>query len=204
MQPFDYQQMLALHSTVIPLAIMALENDEDQQFMIGIYIQYRPLMYKAAQKYFSTNPAEIEDAVGDALLNMCKYCNHIRSQPASRLPSYIVTIVRNACNARLKQIYAAHSRNAAYADPAELEQLVDENAYHDIALSKFNALELLDSFRQLNERDKELIRMRHIDMMEYDEIAETLNISLPTARTAVFRARQRLEKIAAADMLKEV
>lgn len=85
----------------------------------------------------------------------------------------------------------------------ELEHIVDEDAYHDIILSKFNAIELLDSFKQLSDRDKELIRMRHIDLMDYDEIAETLNISLPTARTAVFRAKQRLEKIAAAAIRKD-
>lgn len=204
MQPFDYQKMLELHGTIIPLAILAIENDEDRQFMIDVYVQYKPLMYKAAKKYFSSNPNEIEDAVSNAVLNMCKYCNRIRSSvPSIRLSSYIVTIVRNACNARLKQIYAAQSQNATYADPMELEHIVDEDAYHDIILSKFNAIELLDSFKQLSERDKELIRMRHIDLMDYDEIAETLNISLPTARTAVFRAKQRLEKIAAAAIRKD-
>lgn len=204
MQPFNYQKMLELHGTIIPLSILAIENDEDRQFMIDIYVQYKPLMYKAAKKYFSSNPNEIEDAVSNAVLNMCKYCNRIRSSvPSIRLSSYIVTIVRNVCNARLKQIYAAQSQNATYADPMELEHIVDEDAYHDIILSKFNAIELLDSFKQLSERDKELIRMRHIDLMDYDEIAETLNISLPTARTAVFRAKQRLEKIAAAAIRKD-
>jgi len=108
-----------------------------------------------------------------------------------------VRIVRNACNARLKQIYASQNRNVYYADPRELEQTEDEDAMHEVVLSRYNAIELLNSFQELNDRDKELIRLRHIDMMDYSDIAKTLGISLSTARTAVFRAKQRLEKVAA-------
>lgn len=200
---FDYQKMMELNGTIIPLAILILENDEDRQFMTDIYVQYRPLMYKTAKRYFSSDINELEDAVSNAVLNMCKYCSTVRSVPTTRLSSYIVCIVRNACNARIKQIYASQKQHAYYADPMELEQIIDEAALHDVILSKYNAIELLNSFQKLKDRDKELIRMRHIDMMDYDEIAETLNISLISARTAVSRAKQRLEKLAAANLQKD-
>lgn len=38
--------------------------------------------------------------------------------------------------------------------------------------------------------------MRHIDMMAYDDIARALNISERAARTAISRAKKRLEKLA--------
>lgn len=196
MQPFDYQKMMEIHGTIIPLAILMIENDEDRDFMTDVYVQYKPLMYKTAKRYFSNNTTEIEDVISNAVLSMCRYCERIRSVPANRLSSYIICIIRNACNAQLKQIYAAKSRIAYFADPIELEQIVDEDALHEIILSRHNAIEILNSFRELNDRDRELIRMRHIDMMEYDEIAETFDISLVAARTAVFRAKQRLEKLA--------
>lgn len=203
MQSFDYHKMMELHGTIIPLAILMLENDEDRQFMTDIYVQYKPLMYKTAKRYFSSDMNEIEDAVSSAVLNMCKYCSTVRSVPESRLPSYIVCIVRNACNARLKQIYASQKQYVYYADPMELEQVAGEDVLHEVILSKYNALDLLNSFQQLNSRDKDLIRMRHIDMMDYEEIAETLGISLITARTAVSRAKQRLAKIAASELQKD-
>lgn len=201
MLPFDYQKIMEWHGTILPLAILMLESDEDRQFMSEVYIEYKPLMFKTAKKFFPAKMDEMEDAVSSAVLNMCKYCATIRSVPKDRLPSYIVRIVRNACNARLKQVYAAQNKNVYYADPANLEHLEDEQAAHEIVLSKFNAMELLNSFQELKERDKELIRMRHIDMMDYDDIASTLGISQTTARTAVSRAKQRLEKIA--EMLQE-
>ena len=197
MLPLDYQTMMEWYGTVIPLAILMLESDEDRQFMTDVYIEYNPLMYKTAKKFFPANVNEMEDVVSNAVLNMCKYCSTVRTVPADRLPSYIVRIVRNACNARLKQVYASQNRNAYYANPRDLEHLEDEEAMHDVVLSKYNAIELLNSFQELKERDKELIRMRHIDMMDYGDIAKTLGISLSTARTAVFRAKQRLEKVAA-------
>ena len=201
MLPFDYSRMIEVNGTIIPLAILMIENDADRQFMTDVYIEYRPLMYKAARRYFTNNINEIEDVVSNAVLNMCNYCKTIRSIPATGLSSYIVCIVRNACNARLKQIYASQKQCIHNVDPIQLEQVVDEEAYIDVILSRHNAIELLNSFRDLNDRDKELIRMRHIDMMDYDEIAETFNISLIAARTAVFRAKRRLSELAAAALL---
>lgn len=77
-----------------------------------------------------------------------------------------------------------------------MEGVEDENSAHSIVFSRVYADDLLNSFPMLSDRDKELIRMRHIDMLDYDEIAEALHISERTARTAVSRAKARLENLA--------
>ena len=52
------------------------------------------------------------------------------------------------------------------------------NSPEEMAFSKVNALALLNSFHQLSPRDKELIRMRHIDLMEFSDIAQALKHEL--------------------------
>lgn len=195
MQYFDLQMMVEMHGVVLPLAILLIEDDEERAYIADAYTKYKGLMYKTAIRYFSNNQQELEDAIGDAVLNMCKYSKNICNVPAERLDKYIVCIVRNACNARCRRIYAQQELQLDNYDPAEMESVEDEDALIDVVMSKENALDILESFRRLSERDKELIRMRHIDMLEYDEIADILGTNLVVARTAVSRAKQRMVKI---------
>lgn len=196
MQKIILQRLMELHGTVIPLAILMLEDEEDRNFMSDLYLNHKALMYKTAKRYFPGKAEELEDAVSDAVLNMCKYCRTVRKVPEERLEKYIVCIVRNACNWRCRQIYADRDALVEETDVSELEKIADEDALHENVLSRQIAIEMLDSFRQLGERDKELIRMRHIDMLEYEEMAELLGLSQTATRTAVSRAKQRLEAAA--------
>lgn len=190
MQHFDMQNLMEVQGALLPLAILAIDNDSDRDFMTEVYLQNRPLMYKTAMRYFSSCPQEAEEAVGDALENMCRYLHNIRSLAQEDVPKYIVSIVRNACNGILRKRNPAEKT----VDFLSLENEADESMLLENVLSKASAQEILDSFAGLSQRDKELIRLRHIDLMEYEDIAATLGISVTNARTALHRAKQRLEK----------
>ena len=72
----------------------------------------------------------------------------------------------------------------------------DVNASNETALSRFFAVDLLQSFGQLNEREKQLIRLRHIDGMDYEDIAVILGMKEAAVRTALSRALQHLGELA--------
>ncbi|MEG0512139.1 MAG: sigma-70 family RNA polymerase sigma factor [Clostridia bacterium] len=196
MQYYDAKLMMETVGTALPLAILLIEDDEDRQFVTDLYLQHRELLYKKATGFFYNSQSEIEDAVSDAAERMCKYCKEIQNIPCNKRKFYIVKIIRSVCITRLAVLQRQQERNDWFADTETVEGIEDENSAHGIVFSRVYADDLLHSFSMLSDRDKELIRMRHIDRMDYDEIANTLHISEGTARTAVSRAKARLERLA--------
>jgi len=196
MQIINPQSIAAAGGMAVPLAILMLESDDDRQFVETIYSQYRPLLYKVARHFFPTDSQEMEDAVSNAVVNLCRYCKTIRSVSEEKLPAYLVCLARNVCNAQLKRLARQQKITLAMEDAEEMEDIADERAMHEVVLSKHNAMEMLDSFEHLSKRERELIRLRHIDMLDYEEIGQILGLSYGAARTAVSRAKQKLEEIA--------
>ena len=196
MQYFDASNLWTTVGSSLPLAILLIENDEDRQFLAELYLQYRGLLYKEAVKHFGSGSQEIEDAVGNSAVRMCKYCKKLQSLPCNKRPFYLVKIVRSVCNTQLAELQKQSERHDWFADSETAEDAVDESGAPNIVFSRVYADDLLNSFVELSQRDRELIRMRHIDLMNYDEIAKVLHISEGTARTAVSRAKARLENLA--------
>jgi RNA polymerase sigma-70 factor (ECF subfamily) len=196
MQNFYMNQIMSLSGTVLPLSILLIENDEDRQFLTEQYLQYRPLMYKIASQFFSDNYAEMEDAVSSAVERLCKKCETLKQVECNKRASYIVSTVRNVCLSRLREI-GRQRRNRDYAPDAEVvDSIPSQDDVQGIVFNRVFASDLLDTFPELSEKDKDLIRLRHIDLLGYDIIAQQVGITEIAARTAVSRAKSKLERLA--------
>jgi len=196
MQNIDMNRIMELSATVLPLSILLIENDEDRQFLTDLYLQYRPLMYKVASQFFSDNYAEMEDAVSGAVERLCKKCETLKQVECNKRASYTVSTVRNVCLTRLREI-GRQRRNRDYATDAEtIDNVSDQEDVQDIVFDRVFASDLLDAFPELSEKDKDLIRLRHMDLLGYDVIAQQVGITEIAARTAVSRARSKLERLA--------
>lgn len=177
-------------SLAIPVAILAIQNEEDREFVTRIYLEYRALMYKTAYKYCSHNKHDTEDAVSEAIVRICKYPQALRRVPETELPAYLVTVVSNVCRAENRK---KHPLNFQYDDQLDTLAETAQDPYESI-FDHADAVSLLQSFNTLSERDKELIRMRHIDQMSYDEMAKQLHMKSGALRTALSRAKQRMRQ----------
>lgn len=173
----------------LPFIIMMIQSDDDRQFITDIYFEHRALMHKVASRYFSPDSREAEDALSDTIVRLCKSISTIKGLACHKIAPYIVKVSRSACidlmRGRLRQ---------ATASEEVLRFLPDEDAEMDKAMSRPYALDILASFTALSKRDKEVIRMRHIDQMPYEQIADALGISEQGARAAVSRAQRRLQE----------
>lgn len=182
---------------------ISLKSDKDRQYASQLYDSYKGLFYKVAVQFFEQDTAEVEDAVSDALEAMCAYLPAIRKVPPSRLPAYMISIARHVCLLRLKD-RNREKRHLIRLEASELENTLSSgDSLEDTAFSRANALALLDSFRQLTPRDRELIRMRHIDMMEYSDIALAMNMKEGAVRTALTRAKQRMVSQAKSEVMND-
>ena len=196
MQNLDIQRIIELYGTVLPLSILLIENDEDRQFLTDIYLQYKPLMYKAAYPFFNNNISEVDDAVSSAILKLCKKCDTLKKVDCNKRASYIVSTVRNVCLSRLRELKRQRLHLDFGSNSDELETISGADNVQEIVFSTILAIDLLNAFPELSKKDRELIRMRHIDQLDYSEIAEFSGSTEGAVRTAVSRAKSRLEHLA--------
>lgn len=177
----------------VALLMAGLDDDEDKHYALQLYHDYKGLFYKVALRYFSQCAQDVEDAVSDAVVYMCTYLTSVKKVRPERLPAYMMAIIRHVCMNKLREKNQA-KMHLVGKDICELQDFVatDEDI-EDVVFSKLNAAALLESFfNALNARDQELIRMRHIDRLTFQEMAEVLCIKEGAVRTALTRAKQRL------------
>ena len=181
-----------------PSVLLLIQNDEDSQRLVELYHQYKRLMFKVAQQYFPHDHHETEDVISDAILKMIDNFSTLSAVPCNKTASYIVKIVRSVCNDRLRKRNRQRSDLHLWDAEDNLADVADVNASNEVALSRFFAVDLLQSFGQLNEREKQLLRLRHIAGMDYEDIALILGMKEAAVRTAVSRALQHLGELAKA------
>ena len=196
MSNLDIRQILELYGTILPLPILLIENDEDRQFLTDVYLQFKPLMYKVAYQFFSDSHSEVDDAVSDAVERLCKKSDTLKEVACNKRASYIVSTVRNVCLTRLRELKRQRLHFDFGPNGEDLEEIAGTEDVQDMVFNHILSSDLLSAFPALSEKDCELIRLRHIDRLEYTEIAALSGLSEGAARTAVSRAKSRLEQLA--------
>lgn len=197
MNSFEPRTITSYSAVSVPLVISMLANDEDRLFIEQIYFEYRGLMYAVARKYFEQNKEEIEDAISSAIENMCKYIENFRAVECNKLKGYVFSTIENVCKRRMREL----SKQRVYQDYAVTQEMLENipgsaDAYTSV-FACADARALLEEIDGLEERDKELLWMRHVEKLTFDEMAKQLHLSETAVRTALTRAKQRVQKRAA-------
>ncbi|MDD2648827.1 MAG: sigma-70 family RNA polymerase sigma factor [Eubacteriales bacterium] len=176
-------------------AILSFSQEDDRRFVLGIYDEYKLLIYKVCRSFFKIDTAEVEEAFSAALERTCKNYFRIRDLECNKRASYIVILTENACRNVMRERARSIGTPVDYADNVEFSELPDDFDVHTEVFGRTDAVDILSAFPSLSQRDKELICMRHIDMMSYSEMAEELSMSVGAVRTALSRAKAKLASI---------
>lgn len=70
----------------------------------------------------------------------------------------------------------------------------EDSAADDLVMKKQRAKILKEALDSLPDKYRDIIRMRHIEELSYQEIAELLDLPLGTVKAHIFRARELLYK----------
>ena len=188
--------MSIYHWVPVPILMLAMMSDSDREFLQELYFQHRNIIYHVARKHFADKPEELEEAVSTVLERMCRYVKKLRAVSSNKMQAYIVLMVENVCRNRLRKIIREREQGTIPFDDSNLRNA--DNASVDPYETLFdyaNAKTLLASFRGLSQRDQNLIWMRHVERLDYTEIADELHMNAGAVRTALSRAKNRLEEI---------
>ncbi len=132
------------------------------------------------------DPSLAEDIAQETLVKAWLALPSFRAE--SSLRSWVLRIAHNTA------ISTMRTRRAVVIDPHDLperqtrpDRSVEAHVQSDVVMAEF--VEALDT---LDELSRSIVVLRELEGLSYDEIAEILNVPMPTVKTRLLRARRRL------------
>ena len=161
---------------MIPSIILAIEDDDDREFMTWLYKQYQRLMYW-----------DVDDIMQSLLVKLIGQIALLKTLDRQHLIDYLVTAARNtALNFR-------RDNKAKYFEELTDEQPSPEDT-EDELIRKEDLYRLADVWNTLDEKTQYLLRARYILNKSGKEIAADLKMSPDNVRMAIVRAKRKAKK----------
>lgn len=173
---------------MIPIIILAIEDPNDRDFMINLYISYNRLMFSEIQKITCDTWAS-DDVLQISLIKLIEKVSLLRTFERNRLVSYIITTCRNNAYNYTKKLASSLECELIDTDGVDftvspLEQMVIQKEYQ-------NALKL--AWDNLDERSKYFLESKYILEKKDQEIAKDLNINPNSVRMNLTRSRNKFK-----------
>jgi len=185
---------------MIPLFILAIENDDDREFMTELYTQYQRLIYHTVRQITQDNWA-IDDIVQENLINLIGKIPLLRNRDRERQINYIISTTKNtAYNYMRKQ-----KNMTIFVFDEEMDSLSDDPI--EDFLEQQSILDDLDCLRRvwpkLDPRSQYLLEARYILEKPLDKMAEDLDMNPGSLRVFLTRAKRRAKALMLAEMPEE-
>lgn len=191
MQPIHLSAKLFCHSRhallCTPIFLLFTKDNDDHHFVMKLFNTHRKMIYSIARNFFAPCEQDIEDAISAVLERMLLKCALLRAVEESKQKSYLSTLVTHTC-------LTLRRRNDAHLeilDPENLEAIPDPSDLHQIVFYYADAQSLLDAIRGLTSLEKQMLMLRHVDQLSFEEIGQQLNMSPGAVRSALSRAKKR-------------
>jgi len=141
----------------------------------------RRICLRIAYRY-SNNPSEAEDIAQDALLRAWRKRSTLRE--ASARKQWLATIVRN-------EAFRQHAKpRPSPVSTLENDQGVDDER----VLAAVEQADLHAALKRLNDRERQLVRLRYDEDLTQEAIARRLSIPEGTVKVRLHRVRAKLRR----------
>ena len=148
----------------------------------ALYQQYAQDIFRFAF-FLSGNRADAEDIASETFVRVWNAPGGIRQ---STVKAYLLVIARN--------YYLQGLRRSARNSPLEQDLADPRQAPHDCAEQRAELEQVMRDLQQLPEVDRAALLLSAVEEMSYEQIAETLGLSLGAVKTKIHRARLKLEQ----------
>ncbi len=161
-----------------------------------IVSKYEKLVYSICYRMFN-NKEDAMDATQDTFIKI--YKNMEKSIGKGSFKSWICTIATNTCLDELrkrskKKTVSLDAHFNDDTDNVKMEIADTDPTPLDNVLNSESASVLKEAITALSEEDRAIIILRDIEGLSYDEIANTLGLSLGTVKSRLSRTRKKLQK----------
>ena len=161
-------------------------NQNDRDYMLWVYKEFKNLMYSTAYKYTS-NPDTADDIVQDAIVNLLKKIDTIKPMARHILAGYIVATIRNTSINELKSRAYHNDNTSAYLD----NDLLDVLSIDKLMLLAEQRNNLARIWPSLSSSEQYLLEGKYILGYSDEELAKGLSCKASSIRMKLTRARRR-------------
>lgn len=177
----------------MPLRAETRDAPSDEQFMLSIYEQFFPIMYKTAIDTLADKQA-VSDLLQDCMVKLIGHVDTLRLLHPRALIAYLVTTVRNAACSYNRGILQ-RDKYIQFADVPDAE-LTDAAPSPEDTVIYLEQMELYNrSLNSLSESDRELLRGRYELGLDDKALAEIVGCKPDSVRMKLTRARRRIVKL---------
>ena len=181
-------KLLVERHDMVPFCILAIENEDDREFMTRLYLDYSRLMQQQITKIVQDEWAA-EDLMQTTLVKLIDKVQDLRTKDRNHLINYIIS----ACKNQARNYMRDKNRHAEYS----IDEYLDTPNPHDGAdeiemrLAYTDELEHLSKvWPKLDGRSRYLLESHYILEKSPYEIAANLGIKPDSVRMALTRARK--------------
>lgn len=183
--------------------IKSEESDEDTRLMLriktGDVVAMEELIRKhqnsvyAAVSRMLNNAPESEDIAQQVFIRIWKGASHY--EPTARFTTWMFTILRNLVfNESRRQRRKPTSSADAIEEEGGLTLFLEPSLSPDEAMEHTELQQAVDkAIAALPEKARLAVQLRRFENMPYEDIAQTLNMSISATKSLLFRARNMLK-----------
>ncbi len=148
-----------------------------------IVVEHSAAVFRLAQSVVR-DASLADDVTQETFIKVWKHLDTFRGESSMR--SWVLRIAHNQAVSTLRKV-----KDTA-TDPSKLPDVENSIATTRVVEGRLAAGELQTALDELDDLTREIVVLREIEGMSYDEIAETLGVPIPTVKTRLLRARRRL------------
>ena len=157
-------------------------NDFKQRFL-----PYHRKLYRVAFLQLG-NAQDAEDMVQEAYLKLWQRKNELPPDIAN-LEAYCVTLVKHLCYDKMRLVLPAEDERP----PEELALAESTNLAYEVEL-KDEANHVMKLIGQLPEQQKQIMQMRDVEELPYEEIEKATGLTSVNIRVLLSRARKKIRE----------
>jgi RNA polymerase sigma-70 factor (ECF subfamily) len=173
--------------------IVALAKNGDHNAFEQIVTTYEKKVYNMALRY-TGDPEDALDICQEVFLRVYRFLPKYRGE--STLSTWIYRITMNVCHdtaGNKTNIYEL-SLDSGPGDDEQTTEIADLRYDPEKELEKKHTRQLVQqAISMLDSDHRDVIIMRDINGLSYDEISNVLNISTGTVKSRISRAREKLK-----------
>src|SRR6266568_2899271 len=176
-------------------------QDEElvQRLRAGEETAYEALLARFQQPVYNlafrllSDPGDAGDVVQEVFLKVFRNVGHFRRQ--SSLKTWIYRITVNEAHNQRRWFFRHRSREVALDDEPETTYRVASDpgrSPFDYTFDRERQLLIENALARINPLFREVVVLRDIEELSYEEIADVLQISLGTVKSRIMRGREAL------------
>lgn len=188
---------------MIPYCVLAIEDDDDREFMTFIFLEYQRLMYRTIYQ-ITHDSWTTEDVMQETLIKLIDKIPLLRSQDRSRRVNYIISAAKNTAINYLKREkkVTVFSFDDNMDSPFGLSADLIEDYLEQVSIwDDWDCLHRV--WPELDPKSQYLLEGRYILKKSPEEMAHDLGIKTNSLRMALTRAKRLAKKLIQEEMSAE-